>query len=127
MTSSPLMAFLPELVLLCGALVVFVITLGEGRVRQARAAALLTSVGAIVACLVCMGQDATLFSGAYRVDQFSQILKLVFACGFTLVLLLSGNLEDIRDDIKPEYFLFPGSKPVILHPVGHDPPISIFR
>ena len=56
--------------------------------------------------MFCLGQEATLFSGAYRVDQFSQVLKLVFACGFTLILLLSGNLEDIREDIKPEYFLF---------------------
>src|SRR5208283_250485 len=61
---------------------------------------------AIIACLFCLGQDATLFSGAYRVDQFSQILKLVFGCGFTLILLLSGNLEDIREDVKPEYFFF---------------------
>ena len=106
MTSSPFTAFLPELVLLCGAFVVFVITLGESRVRQVRAASLITSLATIVACLVCLGQDATLFSGAYRVDQFSQVLKLVFACGFTLILLLSGNLEDIREDIKPEYFLF---------------------
>ena len=36
MTPSPFMAFLPELVLLIGALVLFVMTLGEGRVRQAR-------------------------------------------------------------------------------------------
>ena len=61
---------------------------------------------AIFACLFCLGQEATLFSGAYRVDQFSQVLKLVFACGFALILLLSGNLADIREDIKPEYFLF---------------------
>ena len=106
MPSRPEIAFLPELVLLVGALVVFVITLGEGRVRQARAAALVTSLGAIIACVFCLGQQATLFSGAYRVDQFSQVLKLVFACGFTLILLLSGNLQDIRDDIKPEYFCF---------------------
>ena len=66
----------------------------------------MTSFGAIVACMLCLGQEATLFSGAYRVDQFSQLLKLVFACGFTLILLLSGDLEDIREDIKPEYFLF---------------------
>jgi NADH-quinone oxidoreductase subunit N len=106
MTSSPFLSFLPELVLLVGALVIFLFTLGEGRVQQARAAALITSLGAIVACVFCLGQQATLFSGAYRVDEFSQVLKLVFACGFTLILLLSGNLDDIRPDIKPEYFLF---------------------
>jgi NADH-quinone oxidoreductase subunit N len=106
MTTSPFMAFLPELVLLAGALVLFVVTLGEGRVRQARTTALITSFATIVACVFCLGENATLFSGAYRVDQFSQVLKLIFAGAFTLILLLSGNLEDIRDDIKPEYFLF---------------------
>ena len=106
MTHSPFMAFLPELVLLIGALVVFLITLSELHMRQARTAALVTSLGAIVACVFCLGQEATLFSGAYRVDQFSQILKLVFACGFTLIVLLSGSLEDIREDVKPEYFFF---------------------
>ena len=106
MTSCPCMAFLPELVLLTGASVLFLVTLGEGRVRQARTVALLSSFATIIACIFCLGENATLFSGAYRVDQFSQVLKLVFACGFTLILLLSGNLADIRDDIKPEYFLF---------------------
>ena len=76
MTSLILTAFLPELVLLlAGALVLFVITLGEGRARQARTAALFTSLAAIVACVFCLGQEATLFSGAYRVDLFSQVLS----------------------------------------------------
>jgi NADH-quinone oxidoreductase subunit N len=106
MTSFPITAFLPELVLLAGALVVFLFTLGESRTRQARAAALATAVATIVATVLCLGQNATLFSGAYRVDEFSQVLKLVFACGLTVILLLSGNLADIREDVKPEYFLF---------------------
>jgi len=100
------MAFLPELVLLTGALLLFLITLADGRIRRARTTALITSFAAIIACVFCLGENATLFSGAYRVDQFSQVLKLIFAGGFTLILLMSGNLEDIRDDIKPEYFLF---------------------
>jgi NADH-quinone oxidoreductase subunit N len=103
---TTLASFLPELVLLCGALVLFVITLGESRGRQARAAALGISFAAIVACVACMFQQATLFSGAYRVDLFSQTLKLVFAGGFALVLLLSGKLSDIREEVKPEYYLF---------------------
>ena len=48
----------------------------------------------------------SLFNDAYRVDLFSQVLKLVFACGFGLILLLSGGLEDIREEVKPEYYLF---------------------
>jgi NADH-quinone oxidoreductase subunit N len=99
-------AFLPELVLLCGALLLFVVSLGHSRGRQARSVALLTAVAAIVTSAACLGEEATLFSGAYRVELFSQVLKLVFACGFGLVLLLSGTLADIREDVKPEYYLF---------------------
>jgi len=40
------------------------------------------------------------------VDLFSQGLKVVFAVGFLLILLLNGGLEDIREDVKPEYYLF---------------------
>jgi NADH-quinone oxidoreductase subunit N len=106
MTTSSFMAFLPELVLLAGGLVLFVVSLGEGRVQQARTMALITAIAAIAACVAALGAHDTLFSGAYRVDAFSQVLKLIFAGGFGLILLMSGKLEDIRDDIKPEYFLF---------------------
>ncbi len=101
-----MMSFLPELVLLLGALLLFFITLGQSRSRQARTAALVVSVAGIVAALLALSQQASLFDGAYRVDLFSQVLKLVFACGLTLILLLSGNLSDIREEVKPEYYLF---------------------
>jgi NADH-quinone oxidoreductase subunit N len=104
--SFPLTAFLPELVLLLGALALFVVTLGESRGQQARTVALLTSFAAILTSALCLGQRAELFSGAYQVDLFSQVLKLAFTCGFALILLLSGKLSDIRDEVKPEYYLF---------------------
>ena len=100
------MAFFPELILMAGALVLFFICLGESRARQARNAAFVVSIATIAACALCLRQQAVLFDGAYRVDLFSQILKLVFACGFTLVLMLSGRLDDIRDDVRAEYYLF---------------------
>jgi len=100
------MAFLPELVLLAGALALFVNTLGNSRTRQARTLALATALAAIFACILSLRQTGDLFDGAFRLDLFSQVLKLVFAAGFTLVLLLSGKLEDIREDVKPEYYLF---------------------
>jgi NADH-quinone oxidoreductase subunit N len=98
--------FLPELVLLGGALVLFVVTLGESRGRTARGVALVTAFAAMLACVTSLEQDAWLFSNAYRVDLFSQVLKLAFACGFGLILLLSGKLPDIRDEVRPEYYLF---------------------
>jgi hypothetical protein len=71
MTSPFFMAFLPELVLLAGGLALFFVTLGEGLATAGpahRAATALVAAGAAVAGL---GQQAVLFSGAYRVDLFS--------------------------------------------------------
>jgi NADH-quinone oxidoreductase subunit N len=98
------MTFLPELLLLAGALVLFIISLGEGRGRMAMNAALATAMAAVAVCVLCIGQQGVLFEGAYRVDAFSQCLKLVFAVGYLLVILLGGNLPDIRSDVKPEYY-----------------------
>jgi NADH-quinone oxidoreductase subunit N len=105
MTTPAALAFAPEFVLLSGALVLFVICLGEARGRQARNAALIVSLAAIIAGALCLGQQALLFDGAYRIDPFSQLLKLVLACSFAFILLLSGELDDIRAEVKPEYYL----------------------
>jgi NADH-quinone oxidoreductase subunit N len=100
------MAFLPELILCAGALLLFVIALGEGRVREARLAATGVAVVLLITCAFCLDQQAVLFDGAYRVDAFSQWLKLTFAFGFLVLVLLSGDLPDIQEEVKPEYFLF---------------------
>jgi NADH-quinone oxidoreductase subunit N len=99
------MAFLPELILLGGALALFLFCLGDGGARKARQAAIAVAVAFIASCLASLGQDAVLFYDAYRVDAFSQWLKLLFAVGDLLILLLSGDLPDVRDDVKPEYYL----------------------
>jgi len=106
MPSPTFTAFLPELVLLAGALALFVTTLGKSGAPRARAVALFTSLAAILAAALCLGRQATLFNQAYSVDLFSQVLKLVFACGYALILLLDGALPDIRPEVKPEYYLF---------------------
>jgi len=106
MISSFIMAFLPELVLLAGALGLFVVTLGASQQKLARIVALLVAFATIAAAALALGQRADLFSGAYRVDQFSQLLKLVLAFGFACILFLSGELPDIRGEVKPEYYLF---------------------
>lgn len=99
------MAFFPELILLAGALALFIVSLGDGRVRLARNVALGIGLAALVACWISLGREALLFDGVYRVDAFSQWLKLVLAVGYLVVLWLSGDLPDIRPDAKPEYYL----------------------
>lgn len=99
------MAFLPELVLLGGMLMLFVFCLGETGAQKAGKGAIVLAVAFLLACLATWEREAALFSGAYRVDAFSQGLKLVIAFGYLLVLLLSGKLPDIREDAKAEYHL----------------------
>lgn len=101
-----ILAFLPELALLGGALALFVATLGHSRSALARNLAMLTALATTAAAAFCLGEQATLFSGAYRVDLFSQVLKLAFGLGFVVILVINAGLPDIRDDVKPEYFLF---------------------
>jgi NADH-quinone oxidoreductase subunit N len=100
------LAFLPELVLLAGALALFFVTLGRNQVALARTLCVATAAGVLVAALATLSQQAVLFDGAYRVDAFSQLLKAAIAFGFICVGLLSGELRDIRSEAKPEYFLF---------------------
>jgi NADH-quinone oxidoreductase subunit N len=104
--NSFLLAFLPELVLMAGGLALFFITLGESLAARARTVALVTAAGVVAASVVALRQEAVLFSGAYRVDGFSQLLKLILSSGFTAILLLSGRLPDVRARIQPEYYLF---------------------
>lgn len=100
-------AILPELVLLAGALAVFVIALQPTDGRRAGQVALATSILATLASLWTLGgASLTLFDGALRVDALSQGLKVVFGAGLSLVLLLHGRLPDIREDVKGEYHLF---------------------
>jgi NADH-quinone oxidoreductase subunit N len=106
MIKASLLAFLPELTLLSGALALFLVSLGDQLVRRARQVALITALATLVACLFSLGQEAVLFDGAYRVDAFSQFLKVIFGLGLVLLVLLSGELPDIRPEVKPEYFLF---------------------
>ncbi len=101
-----LQAFLPELILLAGALGIFIAALGENKVSAARSIAILSAALAALACLNNLGSVELLFDGAYRVDAFSQWLKLVVCAGFAFVIVLGGELPDIRPDVKPEYYLF---------------------
>jgi NADH-quinone oxidoreductase subunit N len=103
---TSLLAFLPELCLLAGALVLFFLTLSESAGCYARNTTLVIAGLATAAALLCLRQHAVLFSGAYQVDAFSQLLKVALTAGFTALLFVSGNLPDIRERVRPEYFLF---------------------
>jgi NADH-quinone oxidoreductase subunit N len=104
---SVLIAFLPEWLLLAGVLALFVLTLAKDKVRTAHRVSLITAGVFILATVATLHVEADLFDGAYRVDLFSQWLKLVFGLGYLICVLIGRELRDIRGDIRAEYyFLF---------------------
>ena len=55
--------------------------------RDYLAALLLTAIGVVV-CLASVQVQGDLFSGAYRVDLFSQVFKVILSMGLLLVTFL---------------------------------------
>jgi NADH-quinone oxidoreductase subunit N len=100
------MLFAPELVLLLGGLLLFGITLGRNAGRLARQATLGVAAVAVLLTLASIGQEGELFFAAYRVDLFSQVFKVIITLGLCAVLLFDGELKDIREEVRPEYYLF---------------------
>ena len=45
----------------------------------------------------------SLFDGAYRIDGFSQVLKLILIGVLIVLVLVGGDLKDVREDIRGEY------------------------
>lgn len=104
MSNSPMVAFLPELSLLGGALALFLVSLGAPTIRKVRRVAMASALCTLLGCMLGLGQEAWLFDGAYRVDAFSQLLKLFLGIGYVLMIMVSSELPDIRPEIKSEYY-----------------------
>ena len=100
------MLFAPELSLLLGSLIIFCLALSQGKGRQARLVTLAASLVAVIFTLTGFCQQGTLFYGAYQVDQFSQLFKLLIGGGFITVLLFGSDLKGVSDEVRPEYYLF---------------------
>jgi NADH-quinone oxidoreductase subunit N len=98
--------FAPELALIVGSLAVFAISLGTNRGRLAARVTAITALVNLGLCLASVSESGTLFYQAYRVDLFSQLFKCFIALGLLAVVLFGGRLKDIRESIRPEFFLF---------------------
>lgn len=101
-----MMLFLPELTLLGAGLIIFFVGIGKNGGNLVKNIAI--ALGAIVflSTLVAAGQEGTLFFQSYRVDLYSQTFKLMIGGALFAVLLFANKLEDIRQEIHPEYYLF---------------------
>lgn len=100
------MLFLPELFLLGGSLVLFVLSLGEDKGTLAKNTTIAIGLVVSILCVVGINKSGTLFFGAYSVDFYSQFFKLILALGMTFVVLLDPALKGINKKVKAEYYLF---------------------
>jgi len=100
------MLFLPELSLLVSGLILFFFSLGRPGSEMTRNLALTLSAVTLLAAVLCINSEGSLFYASYKVDFFSQLFKLLIALATLIVLIFSGKLEGIREDIQPEYYLF---------------------
>lgn len=98
--------FLPELLLLGASLLLFLLALVPVSGRCARRIALCATLAGSVLTGFTLQQEGTLFYGAFQVDFFSQLVKLLLLAGAFLVLLIARELKGIREEIRPEYYLF---------------------
>ena len=100
------MLFLPELSLLGAGLILFIFSLGKpssGKIKNvASGLAALT----LVAALICVNNEGSLFYSAYQVDFFSQIFKVLIALATLIVLIFSDNKGDLEQETRSEYYLF---------------------
>lgn len=99
-----LLSLLPETVLLAGLLALFALTLPKGREKLSLAVSGATALLFVTAVLLTFGSNGVFFGGAYRVDGFSQAIKLVLGLGYAGCLLIGRGLPDIRKEVRPEYF-----------------------
>ena len=101
------MVILPELVLTIGALALFLLSLGKNVSEQApKSVALTFGLATFAATLLAFNKQATLFYGAYSVDQYSQLFKMMIGSALAIFLLFSQNLKAIDRKIRPEYYMF---------------------
>ena len=96
-----LMLFAPELFLLAGITLIFLLSLGQSKGKQARDLALGISIINVIICVICFGLEGELFFKAYKIDLFSQIFKLLISLGLTVVLIFGKDLKGI---IKSGFF-----------------------
>ena len=99
------MTLLPELYMLLFSVFFLFLSVGKKRISLFTTARVLALVGFFVT-LTCAGARGDLFAGAYQVDFFSQVFKVLLSAGFTLVVFMFEKENEVEN--LPEFFMFLG-------------------
>jgi NADH-quinone oxidoreductase subunit N len=101
------MLLLPELSILFFSIVCLFFSVSKNKTGVA-AFAKIWSLCTFFLAALCVTNIGELFSGAYKIDLFSQILKLLISLGLCLVVLMLGKNKEIEESFLPEYYMFFG-------------------
>lgn len=101
-----MMLFLPELSLLGAGLVLFFYSLGSQSLGTVKNVATTLTGLVLIVCIFCLNSEGNLFYDAYRVDYFSQIIKVLLSLGTLILLLFSHKDSGISEGTQAEYYLF---------------------
>ena len=102
-------ALFPEAALAVTALLIFAALMTERRrTERARAAAFTGGILVLAASLLTLGggRSEDFFWATYRVDPFSQLVKVAVAAGFLLSAAIVKDGEGQREDARAEIFFF---------------------
>jgi NADH-quinone oxidoreductase subunit N len=100
------MLFLPELTLLGAGLLFFVFSLGAHSSDTIRNVAITLCAVTLAATLAAYNASGELFYGAFKVDQFSQVFKILIAFATLIVVIFSDKLPGIKSKYLSEYYIF---------------------
>lgn len=101
------MVILPELVLVVGALALFMVSLAKVPSQHLiKSVALVFGIATFVATLLSFQAKGILFYEVYVVDQYSQLFKVMIGFSLAIALIFGQHLKGISPSVHAEYYFF---------------------
>ncbi len=97
---------LPEISVLLLAVIFVFVSLNKGRGGVSLPLLRVAALVPLVLAVFCIPAKAQLFNGAYSVDLFSQLFKVMLAFGLCMVIFMIDRTDDIEGEYIAEYFMF---------------------
>jgi len=95
--------FLPESVLILTALLAFAFIFMTR--KHLYISLLIMSFAILLSSILSLSASGDIFYGTYRINLFSQWLKVLLSTALLFVVFISDSLKSIHHDDAPEYFL----------------------
>jgi NADH-quinone oxidoreductase subunit N len=106
MDINQLNLLLPEIALSIMVLALFCTTLARPKWISLHSLALVLSAISLAVALYSFGETGLLFFGTYKVDELSQVFKIIIILGLFLVIGTTPGVCGIEEKLRAEYLMF---------------------